>query len=134
MKGVMRSGKKGKRNSRYVGPYKILKRVGKVDYELELPAELAAVHPVLYISLLKKCVGDPTSIVTLESVAMKDSLTYEEVLVEILDRQVQWLRNKDIASVKVLWRSQSVDGATWEVEAAMKAKYPHLFPSDSIQA
>ncbi|WMV32759.1 hypothetical protein MTR67_026144 [Solanum verrucosum] len=45
-----------------------------------------------------------------------------------------WLRNKEFASVKVLWRSQSVEGATWEAEAAMKAKYPHLFPSDSIPA
>ena len=44
MKGVMRFGKKGKLSLRYVGPYKILKRIGKVSYELELPAKLAAVH------------------------------------------------------------------------------------------
>ncbi|WMV25446.1 hypothetical protein MTR67_018831 [Solanum verrucosum] len=68
MKRVMRFGKKGKLNPRYVGPYKILKRAGKVAYELELPSELAAVNPVFHISLLKKCVGDPTSIVPLESV------------------------------------------------------------------
>ena len=48
MKGVMRFGKKGKLSPRNVGPYKILKRVGKVAYELELPAELAAVHPVRF--------------------------------------------------------------------------------------
>ena len=46
MKGVVRFGKKGKLSPRYVGPYKILKRVGKVAYELEFPAELAVVHPV----------------------------------------------------------------------------------------
>ena len=51
MKGVMRFGKKGKLSPRYVGPYKILKRVGKVPFELELPAELATVHPVFHISL-----------------------------------------------------------------------------------
>ena len=68
--------------------------VGKMAYELELPAELAAVHPVFHISLLKKCVGDPTSIVTLESVAMKDSLSYEDVPLEILDRKVRRLRTK----------------------------------------
>ncbi|WMV37755.1 hypothetical protein MTR67_031140 [Solanum verrucosum] len=134
MKGVMRFGKKGKLSPRYVGPYRILKRIGKVAYELELPADLAVVHPVFYISLLKKCVGDPASIVPLESVAVKDSLSYEDVPVEILDRQIRRLRNKEVASVKVLWRSQSIKGATWEAEAAMKSKYPHLFPSESIPA
>ncbi|KAH0647574.1 hypothetical protein KY285_032822 [Solanum tuberosum] len=99
MKGVMRFRKKWKFSPRYVGPYRILKRV-----------------------------------VPLESVAVKDSLTYEDVPAEILYRQVRRLRNKEVASVKVLWRSQSVEEATWEAEAAMKAKYPHLFPSDSILA
>ena len=71
-----------------------MKKVGKVTYELELPLELAAVHPVFHISLLKKCVGDPAFIVSLESVAVKDSLSYEDVPVEILDRQVRRLINK----------------------------------------
>ncbi|WMV55524.1 hypothetical protein MTR67_048909 [Solanum verrucosum] len=78
-------GKKEKLSPRYVGPYKILKRIGKMAYELELLAELAAVHSVFHISLLKKCVGNPASIGPLESVAVKDSLSYEDVLVEILD-------------------------------------------------
>ncbi|WMV13467.1 hypothetical protein MTR67_006852 [Solanum verrucosum] len=107
MKGVMKFGKKGKLNHRYAGPYKILKR---------------------------KCVGDQTSIVPLESVVVKDSLTYEDVPVEILDRQVRRLRNKEVTSVNVFWRSQSVEEATWEAEAAIKAKYHHLFPSDSTPA
>ena len=63
-------------------------------YELELPAELGAVHPVFQISLLKKRDGDPASIVLLESVGVKDSLSYEDVPVEILDRQVRRLKNK----------------------------------------
>ena len=91
-------------------------------------------HPIFHISLLKKCVGDASSVVPLESVAVKDSLYYEDVPVEILDRQVRRLRNKEIASVKVLWRSQSIEGATWEAEAAIKTKYPYLFPSDSTPA
>ncbi|WMV45303.1 hypothetical protein MTR67_038688 [Solanum verrucosum] len=102
MKGVMSVGKKGKLSRRYVGPYKILKRVGKVAYELEFLAKLAAVHPVFHIPLLQKCVGDPASIVPLESEFVKDSLTYEDVPVEILDHQVRRLRNKEVASVKVL--------------------------------
>ena len=53
-------------------------------YELQLSAELVAVHPVFQISLLKKCVGDPASVVPLESVAVKDSLSYEDLPVKIL--------------------------------------------------
>ena len=56
--------------------------------------------------------GDLASIVPLESAAVKDSLSYEDVPVEILDCQVRRLRNKEVASVKVLWRSQSVERAT----------------------
>ena len=72
-----------------------------MEYELELLAQLAAVHPVFHISLLKKCVGDQAYIVPLGSVAMKDSLSYEDVPVEILDRQVRRLINKEVTLVKV---------------------------------
>ncbi|WMV42092.1 hypothetical protein MTR67_035477 [Solanum verrucosum] len=134
IKGAMRFGKKVKLSPRYVGPYKILKRVGNVAYELEFPTELAAVYPVFHISLLKKCVGDPASLVPLESVVVKDSLTFKEVQVDILDRKVRKLRNKEVTSVKVLWRSQSVEEATWKAEAVIKAKYHHIFPSNYVSA
>ena len=67
-----------------------------------MPAKLEAVHPIFHISLLKKCVGDPASIVPLESMAVKDSISYEDVLVKILDCQVRRLRNKEVVSVTVL--------------------------------
>ena len=70
-------------------------------------------HQVFHISLLKKCVGDPAFVMPLESVAVKDSLSYEDVLVDILDCEVRRLRNKEVASFKVLWRSLSIEGATW---------------------
>ncbi|WMV59461.1 hypothetical protein MTR67_052846 [Solanum verrucosum] len=63
MKGVMRFGKKGKLSPRYIGPYKISKRIDNVAYELELPQELVAVHSVFHISMLKKCTGDPSLII-----------------------------------------------------------------------
>lgn len=95
MKGVMRFQKKGMLSPRYIGPYRMLNIFNKVDYELEFPkkelefpTELAVVHPIFHISLLKICVGDPISIVLLKSVVVKDSRTYEDVAVEILDRQV----------------------------------------------
>ena len=73
-----------------------------------MPAELTTVHSVFHISLLKKCVGDPASVVPLDSVAVNNSLSYEDVLVEILDSQVRRLRNNEVALVKVLWGSQFV--------------------------
>ena len=66
MKGVVRFGKKGKLSPHYVGPYEILKRVGKVAYELKLPSELVSVHPVFHISMPKKCIGDPESILPIK--------------------------------------------------------------------
>ena len=56
MKGVKKFGKKGKLNPSYVGPYRILSHFGKVSYDLELPTDLASVHPVFHVSFLKKCI------------------------------------------------------------------------------
>ena len=78
--------------------------------------------------------GDRAFVVALECVTVKDSLYYEDVPVEIFNHQVRRLRNKEVASVKVFWRSHSVEGATREDEATMKTKYPHLFPSDDTPA
>ncbi|WMV25526.1 hypothetical protein MTR67_018911, partial [Solanum verrucosum] len=127
MKGVMRFGKKGKLSSRYIGLYRISKMVGNVAYELELPKELAAVHPVFHISMLKKCMGDPSLIIPTKNIGIKDSLSYEEIPVQILDRQVCKLRTKEVTSIKVLWRNQFVEEATWKAEEDMKKRYPHLF-------
>ncbi|WMV30228.1 hypothetical protein MTR67_023613, partial [Solanum verrucosum] len=68
----------------------------------------------------------------LEGLKVDENLSYEEVPVEILDRQVKRWRNKEVASVKVLWRNHLVEGATWEAEADIKSRYPHLFPSTPI--
>ncbi|KAF3612792.1 putative membrane-bound transcription factor site-2 protease-like [Capsicum annuum] len=129
MKGVMCFGKRGKLSPRYVGQYQILKRICTVAYELELPASLSFVHPVFHVSMLKKCIGDHSMVLTVEGIKVTDSLSYVEEPVEILDRQVRKLRSKEIASVKVLWRNQKVEEATWESEDDMKIRYPNLFAS-----
>ncbi|WMV24954.1 hypothetical protein MTR67_018339 [Solanum verrucosum] len=130
MKGVMRFGKKGKLSPRYIGPYKIIRRVGQVVYELELPQELSTVHPVFHVSMLRKYIGDLSRITHTDDVHVTEDLNYEEVPIAILDRQVKKLRNKEVASVKVLWRNQQVEEVTSEAEEAMKSKYPYLFQSE----
>ena len=93
----MRFGKKGKLSPGHIGPCRISKRVGNVAYELELPQELEAVHLVFHISMLKKCLSDPSLIVPIEKFGVKDNISYEEVPVRILDRQVRKLRTKEVS-------------------------------------
>ena len=102
MKGVMRFGKKRKLSPRYVGHYEIVKRVGKIVYELKLPSELALVHPIFHVSMLKKCITDPVSILPIERLGVNENLSDEEVPVEILDCQVKKFRSKEVIFVKVL--------------------------------
>ncbi|WMV46220.1 hypothetical protein MTR67_039605 [Solanum verrucosum] len=97
---VMKFGKKGKLSPRYIDPYRISKRIGNVAYKLELPLELGGVHPVFHIYMFKKCMGDPSLIISTENIGIKDSLSYEEIY-----RQVRKLKNNEVASVKVLWRN-----------------------------
>ncbi|WMV46283.1 hypothetical protein MTR67_039668 [Solanum verrucosum] len=133
MKGFMRFSRKGKLSLWYIGPNRISKRIGNVVYELELPSELAAVHSVFHISTLKKCMGDPSLIMPTLHIGIMDNLSYEDIPVKILDCQVRKLRTKEVTSVKVLWRNQFFEEATWEAEEDMKKRYPHLFHSGEIQ-
>ena len=85
---MMRFGKKGKLSPRYVGTYEVLQWIKKVASELKSPSELSLVHPLFHVSMLKKCIGDPVSILPIEGFGVDENLSYEEVVVEILDLQV----------------------------------------------
>ena len=102
MKGVMRFGKKGKLSPRFVGPFEILKHIGKVAYELALPPTLAGVHNVFPVSMLRKYIPNPSHILNYEPLKIKYNLTNEEVSIQILDRKDQVLHTKTISLVKVL--------------------------------
>ena len=101
MNGVIRFGKKGETQPQYVGPYKISECVESVAYEMKLPIEFDLVHPVFHVSILKKFIGDLMFIMPLKTIEVDSNLSYEEVPIEILDRQVKKLRNKELASAKV---------------------------------
>ncbi|WMV58562.1 hypothetical protein MTR67_051947 [Solanum verrucosum] len=66
--------------------------------------------------------GDPSLLIPTKDIGIKDNLSYDEIHVEILDRQVRKLRIKEVASVKVLWKNQFVEEGTWEVEEDMKKR------------
>ena len=130
-KGVMRFGKKGKLSPRYIGPYEILEKVGMVAYKLALPPELARLHDVFHVSMLRKYVADPSHVLVEQPIELKEDLSYVEEPLAIVDRKEQILRSKVIPLVKVVWRRHSMEEATWESEDSMKMRYPYLFDSDN---
>nr|GFA95064.1 putative reverse transcriptase domain, ribonuclease H-like domain, aspartic peptidase domain protein [Tanacetum cinerariifolium] len=100
-KGVERFGKRGKLNPRYVGPFKVLERVGDVSYKLDLLEELSRVHNTFHVSNLKKCHADKPLAVLLDGLHFDDKLHFVEEPVEIVDREVKWLKRSRIPLVKV---------------------------------
>ncbi|GKD91872.1 putative reverse transcriptase domain-containing protein, partial [Tanacetum coccineum] len=125
-KGVIRFGKWGKLNPRYIGPFKILAKVGTLAYRLELPEQLSRVHSTFHVSNLKKCFVDEPLDIPLDEIQIDDKLNFIEELVKIMDREVKRLKQSRIPIVKVRWNSRRGPEFTWEREDQMKKKYPHL--------
>nr|GEW32196.1 putative reverse transcriptase domain-containing protein [Tanacetum cinerariifolium] len=100
-KGVVHFGKRGKLNPRYVGPFKVLDKVGTVAYKLELPQELSRVHNTFHVSNLKKCHADEPLSVPLDGLHIDDKLHFVEEPIEIMDQEVKRLKQSRIPLVKV---------------------------------
>nr|GEY80104.1 putative reverse transcriptase domain-containing protein [Tanacetum cinerariifolium] len=128
-KGMVRFGERSQLSPRYVGPFKIAKRIGSVTYRLRLPQELVGVHDIFHVSNLKKCLADINLHVPLDEVKVDDKLQFVEEAIEILDRGVKKLKRRWIPIVKVRWNSRRGPEFTWEREDEMKSKYLHLFAS-----
>ncbi|GJU23644.1 hypothetical protein Tco_1156986 [Tanacetum coccineum] len=119
-KGVIRFGKRGKLNPRYIGPFKILSKVGIVAYRLELLEQLSRVHNTFHVSNLKKCLSDESLGIPLDEIQIDDKLHFIEEPVEIMDREVKRLKQSRIPIVKVRWNSKRGLEFTWEREDQMQ--------------
>nr|GFC68711.1 putative reverse transcriptase domain-containing protein [Tanacetum cinerariifolium] len=100
-KRVVRFGKRGKLNPRYVGPFKVLERIGDVAYKLDLPEELSRVHNTLRVSNLKKCHADEPLAVPLDGLHLDDKFHFVEKPVVIVDHEVKRLKRSQIPLVNV---------------------------------
>nr|GEX10690.1 putative reverse transcriptase domain-containing protein [Tanacetum cinerariifolium] len=122
-KGVICFGKREKLNLIYIGPFKVLAKVGTIAYRLKLPQQLSRVHSSFHVSNLKKCLSDDP----LDEIHIDDKLYFVEEPVDIMDHEVKRLKQSCIPIIKVQWNSKRGHGFTWEREDQFKKKYPHLF-------
>ncbi|GKB02573.1 putative reverse transcriptase domain-containing protein [Tanacetum coccineum] len=105
-KGVVRFGKWGKLNPGYVGPFKVLEKVGSIAYKLEIPEDLSRVHNTFHVSNLKKCYANEPLAVLLDGLHFDDKLQFVKEPVEIIDREVKQLRRSRVSIVKVRCNSE----------------------------
>ena len=94
-------------------------------YKLQLPEELAGVHPIFHVSQLRKCLRVSEETVPPEAIDLQEMLEYVEYPVKILDQAEKKARRTTIPYFKVLWSNHTEGESTWEKETELK-KYPHL--------
>ena len=123
----MKVPKLGKLAPRYVGPFLVIARVGRVAYHLRLPPQLSGLHPVFHVSMLRKADVDPKEIVNYHSLDILSDSAMEERPVRILDRRKQVLRGKVIPLVRVFWTNHGAEESTWEREDIRREQFPEAF-------
>ena len=107
--------------------FRVLDWLGVFAYKIAMLTPLLLVLDVFDISRLRRYLFDPTHVLSYEGLELDQDLTYEEKLVQIMDKKDKVLRNKTIPLVKVLWRNSKFEEATWELESDMRKKHPEIF-------
>nr|GEW84989.1 putative reverse transcriptase domain-containing protein [Tanacetum cinerariifolium] len=125
-KGVIRFGKRGKLNPRYIRPFKVLAKVGTVAYRLKFPYQLSRVHSTFYVSNLKKCFSDEPLVILLDKIQIDDKIHFIKEPTEIMDREIKCVKQSHILIVKVRWNSRRGPEFTWEREDQMLKKVSSL--------
>nr|GEU88217.1 hypothetical protein [Tanacetum cinerariifolium] len=81
--------------------------------------------------MLKKCFIDEPLAISLDEIQIDDKLNFIKEPVEIIDREVKWLKQIRIPIVKVRWNLRRGPEFTWERRDQMKKKFPHFFANPS---
>jgi hypothetical protein len=133
MRGLRSLKVRGKLAPRFIGPFKIMKKRGEVDYQLELPPHLSDVHDVFQVFQLKKCLRVPKEQITMEDLSASEDLSFQKYPVKILETSERVTQNKKIKMCKVQWSQHTEKEATWEREEELKAEFSNFFsnPSES---
>lgn len=87
---------RGKLSPRYIGPYEILERIGKVAYRITLPPEMANFYDVFHVSMLRNCRPDSEKIFAAKQEELTEDMSVNLVLVQDLQHEERRLRNKTV--------------------------------------
>ncbi|GJU72374.1 putative reverse transcriptase domain-containing protein [Tanacetum coccineum] len=133
-KGVVRFSKRGKLNPRFVGPFKVIKRVGDVAYKLELAEKLSRFHNTFHVSNLKKCHADEPLAIPLDGLHFDDKIQFVEEPIEIIDREVKRLKRSRIPLVKFVGTSKRGVRVYMGTRRFInfRKKSPHLFSETGL--
>ncbi|GJR96847.1 putative reverse transcriptase domain-containing protein [Tanacetum coccineum] len=138
-KGVIRFGKRGKLNHRYIGPFKVLENVRPVAYKLELPQQLSRVYSTFHVSNLKKCLSDESLVIPLDEIHIDDKLYFIEEPVDIMDREVKQLKQSRIPIIKVQWNFEVLSShgnvkLNSKRSICISSQIAHLHPMSRLKA
>nr|GEV64103.1 putative reverse transcriptase domain-containing protein [Tanacetum cinerariifolium] len=125
-KGVICFGKCGKLSLRFIGPFKVIERIGPVAYKLELPDKLRWIHDTFHVFNIKMCFVNDDVVIPFDEVQLDEKFHFVEEPVEIMDREVKRIKQSRISIVKVHWNSRCGPEFNWEREDFFRSKYPHL--------
>ncbi|XP_024989159.1 uncharacterized protein LOC112523709 [Cynara cardunculus var. scolymus] len=126
-KGIIRFGKRVKLSPYFLGPFKVLARVGLQAYKLELPPEMAGIHNTYHVCYLRKCLAEEESVIPFTEIHVDEENRCVEEPEAILEIKTKVLRHKEIVMVKVQWKHHRESNVTLEAEEDLKRRYSRLF-------
>jgi hypothetical protein len=129
-RGIQRFGVKGKLAPRYIGPFEILETCGPVAYHPQLPSQLTAIHNILHVSQLRKCVKVPTEILDTQAIEIEPELTYTEHPLKVLDTKERSTRRETIKMYKIQWNHHTEEEATLKTESYLQHNFPDFLQAN----
>jgi hypothetical protein len=116
---------------RYIEPFEILEICGPVAYRLQLPPQLAAMHDIIHVSQLRKCVKVPTEIIDSQAIKIEFDLTFVEHPIRVLDTKERSARRETIKMFKIQWDHHTEEEATWEIESYLRRNFPDFLQANA---
>ncbi|KAL1190115.1 hypothetical protein V5N11_015536 [Cardamine amara subsp. amara] len=112
---------------RYIGPYKILERIGPVAYKLEFPPVMFAFHKVFHVSMLKKCITSRDTVLPSVPSELHANMSIAGRPVKVIGKKKKVVKKKSIIMLNMVWDREEEEEVTWEPEEVIKVHFKKWF-------